>query len=110
MNRRNRNLDTAVNIAGGFVGLVAIGLLAVALAAVQYSDARASRDQVAAEAQRQYCQDVALWIAEEARNVPLAQRVGQPDYRGTAAEQCPAIRHSHLLELAQVGQRQPVRF
>ena len=41
---------------------------------------------------QQYCQDAAIWAAEEARGVPLEERVGQPDHRGIAAEQCPGMR------------------
>ncbi len=104
MNRQRHNDTAAGSIVGGFAALVIGVALATGVAIGQTQGA-----PVDDTAQRQYCQDVALWIAEEARNVPINLRVGQPDYRGTAAEQCPAIRHSHLLHLAQ-RQRQPVQF
>ena len=39
-----------------------------------------------------YCTDVAVWEAEAARNAPLNERTGQPDYKGIAEEVCPGLR------------------
>ncbi|RUR52735.1 hypothetical protein [Vreelandella populi] len=39
-----------------------------------------------------YCNDVAVWAAEEARGIPPEHRTGTPDYRGNAAEMCPGMR------------------
>lgn len=49
-------------------------------------------EQVASVSLEQYCRDAAIWAAEEARGVPLEERVGQPDYENKAAEQCPGMR------------------
>lgn len=38
-----------------------------------------------------YCTGVATWQVEAARGVPEVQRTGHPDYRNTAAEQCPGL-------------------
>ena len=48
-------------------------------------------EQVASASLEQYCEDAAIWAAEDARGVPFNQRTGQPDYRGIAAEQCPGM-------------------
>ena len=39
-----------------------------------------------------YCTDAAVWAAEEARGVPINQRIGQPDYKGIAEDNCPGMR------------------
>lgn len=49
-------------------------------------------EQVANVSLQHYCEDAAIWAAEEARGVPLEERVGQPDHRSIAAEQCPGMR------------------
>lgn len=49
-------------------------------------------EQVASASLEQYCEDAAIWAAEEARGVPLEERVGQPDHKNIAAEQCPGMR------------------
>ncbi|HBP78116.1 MAG TPA: hypothetical protein DD685_04310 [Halomonas sp.] len=41
---------------------------------------------------RQYCQEVAVWAAEEARGIDPLDRTGMPDYKGIAAEICPGLR------------------
>lgn len=42
-----------------------------------------------------YCTDAAVWAAEEARGVPINQRIGQPDYKGIAEESCPGMRGAY---------------
>lgn len=41
---------------------------------------------------RTYCNEVAVWTAEEARGIDPLRRTGHPDYRGIAAEHCPGMR------------------
>lgn len=41
---------------------------------------------------RHYCQEVAVWQAEEARGIDPLKRTGHPDYRGIAEEHCPGLR------------------
>ena len=41
---------------------------------------------------RQYCQEVAVWAAEEALGIDPLDRTGMPDYKGIAAEICPGLR------------------
>lgn len=47
---------------------------------------------IASASLEQYCEDAALWAAEEARGVPINERAGQPDWENKAAEQCPGMR------------------
>ncbi|NIC05224.1 hypothetical protein [Billgrantia bachuensis] len=49
-------------------------------------------EHVASASLEQYCEDAAIWAAEEARGVPLNERAGQPDWENKAAEQCPGMR------------------
>ena len=39
-----------------------------------------------------YCTGVAIWSAEAARGIAPERRTGHPDWRGTAAEDCPGMR------------------
>lgn len=41
---------------------------------------------------RTYCNEVAVWTAEEARGIDPLNRTGHPDYRGIASEHCPGMR------------------
>ncbi|KAA0014400.1 hypothetical protein F0A17_01760 [Billgrantia pellis] len=75
---------TAINRA---LAILAVAALIAALSWVTRHDTK-----VASASLEQYCQDAAIWAAEEARGVPASQRTGQPDYRGIAAEQCPGMR------------------
>ena len=66
--------------------LLVVGLIAATGWVTRYDE------QVASASLEQYCEDAAIWAAEEARGVPLNERAGQPDHRGIAAEQCPGMR------------------
>ncbi|WP_221195845.1 hypothetical protein [Halomonas organivorans] len=98
MTRTDRNTG---GIVGGFAALVMAAAGMLAMAAVTRIDT-----QVASEAHRQYCQDVALWRSEVERGVPLNRRAGQPDYRQIADEQCPA----RVQPMDHTAQRQLVQF
>ena len=39
-----------------------------------------------------YCDSVALWKAEAARGIRPERRTGHPDWRGSAAKNCPGMR------------------
>lgn len=69
----------------------ALAILAVAAAIAAVSWVTRFDEQVASASLEQYCEDAAIWAAEDARGVPISQRTGQPDYRGIAAEQCPGM-------------------
>ncbi|MBB3142789.1 hypothetical protein [Halomonas organivorans] len=101
MNRYSRADRNTGGIVGGLALLVLAAAGMLAMAAVTRMDT-----QVASEMHRQYCQDVALWQAEAARGVPLNRRVGQPDWKGIAAEQCPA----RVQPMDHTAQRQLVQF
>ena len=72
--------------------LRALAILAVAaLISATIWVAATDRD-LASASHALYCEDAAIWAAEEARGVPLEERVGQPDYRGIADDHCPGMR------------------
>lgn len=39
-----------------------------------------------------YCEGVAVWMAEADRGIRPEHRTGHPDYHGTAADYCPGLR------------------
>lgn len=80
MSQQKTNTKGALALAGIIAAMAALG-------AVSKSDA-----EVREETQATYCEGVAIWQAAGARGIPKAQRLGQPDYKNIAAEQCPGLR------------------
>lgn len=70
-----------------FALLAAAVVAGLAMSAVGKTDA-----EIRHETLTTYCEGVAIWKAAGARGVPKTQRLGQPDYKGIAAEQCPGLR------------------
>ncbi|KGE78250.1 hypothetical protein [Halomonas salina] len=99
--RMTPNDQRALGCVAIFIGLVVGAALLLAIAAITRMD-----NQVASDAHRQYCEDVALWRAEVERGVPLNRRAGQPDWQDIADEQCPA----RLQPMDHTAQRQLVQF
>lgn len=54
--------------------------------------ASATDRQVSRASLEAYCQGVITWQVEASRGIAAEQRTGHPDWRGTAAEDCPGIR------------------
>jgi len=80
--------------------IAAVAGIIAALGALNAHD----RDLEAAAMER-YCEDAAIWAAEQARGVPINQRVGQPDYRGIAADHCPGLRPAGYANERQLAQQ-----
>lgn len=93
MSQQRTNIKGALALAGIIAAMAALG-------AVSKSDA-----EVRQQTLNRYCEGVAIWQAAGARGIPKAQRLGQPDYKDIAAEQCPGLRPAapptHQRQLAQ---------
>lgn len=80
MSTQKTNTKGALALAGIIAAMAALG-------AISKSDA-----EVRQQSMNRYCEGVAIWQAAGARGVPEARRLGQPDYKNIAAEECPGLR------------------
>ncbi len=70
-----------------------IAILSALLGAVLVLHGHDQRHRQAAA--REYCESVAIWLAEEARGIAPEHRTGHPDYEEIAVEQCPGLRPAY---------------